>query len=121
MNEIMGAYTSKRFKADLESLRRNDPTLVVLNYEQTSLGDEGARALAEALRGNKTLKRLRLGQSGLSALGLQRLCRALCDTTVTPCHLRRLDLVWPNMRYSRSKVTGVYHVIGCLLSTLRVR
>lgn len=94
----MGAYSSKRFKADLESLRRNDPTLVVLNYEQTSLGDEGARALAEALRGNKTLKRLRLGQSGLSALGLQRLCRALCDTTVTPCHLRRLDLVWLNMR-----------------------
>lgn len=93
LNKKMGANGSKRFGADLESLRKNDPTLTVLNYEQTGLGDEGARALAEALRGNRTLKRLRLGQSGLSALGLQRICRALCDTTVTPCHLRRLDLV----------------------------
>ena len=90
----MGAYGSKRFKADLESLRRNDPTLTVLNYEEAAIGDEGARALAEALRGNKTLKRLRLGQCGLSALGLQRICRALCDTSLIPCHLRRLDLVY---------------------------
>ena len=90
----MGAYGSKRFKADLESLRRNDPTLTVLNYEEAPIGDEGARALAEALRGNKTLKRLRLGQCGLSALGLQRICRALCDTSLNPCHLRRLDLVY---------------------------
>jgi hypothetical protein len=88
----MGAYGSKRFKAELESLRRNDPTLTVLNYESAGLGDEGARALAEALRGNETLRRLRLGQSGLSALGLQRICRALCDTSIAPCHLRRLDL-----------------------------
>ena len=89
----MGAYGSKRFKAELESLRRNDPTLAVLDYESAGLGDEGARALAEALRGNATLRRLRLGQSGLSALGLQRICRALCDTSIAPCHLRRLDLV----------------------------
>ena len=89
----MGAYGSKRFKAELESLRRNDPTLTVLDYESAGLGDEGARALAEALRGNETLRRLRLGQSGLSALGLQRICRALCDTSIAPCHLRRLDLV----------------------------
>ncbi|CAI8037879.1 NLR family CARD domain-containing protein 3 [Geodia barretti] len=88
----MGAYGSKRFKAELESLRRNDPTLTVLDYESAGLGDEGARALAEALRGNETLRRLRLGQSGLSALGLQRICRALCDTSIAPCHLRRLDL-----------------------------
>ena len=94
----MGAYGSKRFKADLESLRKNDPTLTVLNYEEAAIGDEGARALAEALRGNKTLKRLRLGQCGLSALGLQRICRALCDTSLTPCHLRRLDLVYTCMR-----------------------
>ena len=89
----MGAYGSKRFKADLEALRRNDPTLTVLNYDQAGIGDEGARALAEALRGNNTLKRLRLGQCGLSALGLQRICRALCDTSVTACRLRRLELV----------------------------
>ena len=89
----MGAYGSKRFRADLDSLRRNDPTLTVLDYESTSLGDEGARALADALRGNETLRRLKVGQCGLSALGLQRICRALCDTSLAPCHLRRLDLV----------------------------
>ena len=93
----MGAYGSKRFKEDLEALRRNDPTLQVLDYDEASIGDEGARALADALRSNRTLKRLRLGGCGLSALGLQRICRALCDSTVVPCHLRRLDLV----RYTR--------------------
>ena len=89
----MGAYGSKRFKEDLEALRRNDPTLQALDYDEAGIGDEGARALAEALQSNRTLKRLRLGQCGLSALGLQRICRALCDTSVTPCHLRRLELV----------------------------
>ena len=89
----MGAYGSKRFKEDLEALRRNDPTLSALDYDEASIGDEGARALAEALQSNRTLKRLRLGQCGLSALGLQRICRALCDSSVTPCHLRRLELV----------------------------
>ena len=115
----MGAHGSKRFKADLESLRLNDPTLTVLSYEETGLGDDGARVLAEALRGNKTLKRLRLGRCGLSALGLQRICRALCDTSVTPCHLRRLDLVSKHQlvdecsRMNRSPTHSVYRpVIG---------
>ena len=100
----MGTNVSKRFKADLEALHRNDPTLTVLNYEELGTGDEGARVLADALRGNRTVKRLRLGQCGLTALGLQRLCRALCDTSVTPCHLRRLDLV---------SITSLYY-IECL-------
>ena len=89
----MGAYGSKQFRADLEALRRNDPTLQTLDYDGAGLGDDGAGALAEALRGNKTLKRLRVGQCGLSALGLQRICRSLCDTSLAPCHLHRLELV----------------------------
>ncbi len=89
----MGAYGSKQFRADLEALRANDPTLHSLNYEQASLGDEGAAALAEALQVNRTVRRLQLGQCGISGVGVGRLGRALCENRVLPCKLRRLDLV----------------------------
>lgn len=89
----MGAYGSKQFKDDLQALRANDPTVHSLNYEQVSLGDEGVRALAEALQVNRTLRRLRLGQCGVSGIGVGWLGRALCENRLVPCKLRRLDLV----------------------------
>ena len=97
----MGAYGSKRFREDIEALKSNDPTLQSLNYERGGLGDEGARALAEALRSNRTLRRLQLGHCGLTAVGLRTLVRALGDTSITPCHLRRLDLVSGLWAYER--------------------
>ena len=65
----------------------------VLDFEQSGLGDRGAHALAEALSSNGTLRRLRLGQCNITAVGLRQLSKSLCDNRVTPLHLHRLELV----------------------------
>ncbi len=114
----MGAYGSKRFRDDLEALRSNDPTLQSLNYEEAALGDEGARALADALQVNRTLRRLQLGQCNISGGGLGRLGKALCENRVVPCKLRRLDLVsvprlagWVG---SAKQYRSCKHLVRCL-------
>ena len=93
----MGAYGSKRFREDLEALRSNDVTLQALDYEQAAIGDEGARALGGALRGNRTLKTLKLGQCNISSAGLLALTRALHEERVAPSRLRKLQLVRPSI------------------------
>ena len=50
-------------------------------------------ALAEALRSNGTLRRLRVGQCNITAVGLRQLSKSLCDNRVIPLHLHRLELV----------------------------
>ena len=89
----MGAYGSKQLLADLESLRRNDPTLVRLNYENSQLGDDAGRELAKVLAGNHVLRRLRLGGCNLTASGLHNICRSLCENRIVPTHIRKLELV----------------------------
>ena len=89
----MGAYGSKKFKADLQALENNDPTLQSLNYVHAGLGDDGARALADSLRANRTLRKLQLGQCSIGAVGVRSLVQSLCDNSIVPCHIRRLELV----------------------------
>lgn len=89
----MGAYGSRQYREDLESLKSNDPRLYSLSLEQVPLGDEGTRLLARALHSNKVLRRLSLGHCGISPAGLQELTAALCDGRSVPPKLRRLELV----------------------------
>ena len=89
----MGAYGSRQFREQLESLKSNDPGLYALSLEQVPLGDEGARLIARALHGNRVLRRLCLGHCGISSVGLQSLVSALCDGRSVPPRLRRLELV----------------------------
>ena len=89
----MGAYGSRQFREQLESLKSNDPRLYSLPLDQVPLGDEGVRVLARALHSNKVLRRLCVGHCNISPLGLQWLVSALCDGRSVPPKLRRLELV----------------------------
>ena len=89
----MGAKEAKQMRRDLESLKRNDPTLRSLDYEGVQLGNEGASTLARALRTNTNLRKLLLGRCGIGAEGLHNLVRYLCEDRLIPSRLRKLELV----------------------------
>lgn len=89
----MGAKESKQLRRDLESLKRNDPTLRTLDYEGVQLGNEGAIALARALRSNTNLRKLLLGHCNIGPDGLRSMVRCLCEDRLIPSRLRKLELV----------------------------
>jgi len=57
--------------------------LETLHIEKMNIGDEGAEALADGLRGNTTLKHLVLttGSAGITSTGWAAFSRLLCDTS----------------------------------------
>lgn len=87
----MGAHGSKRFKDSLRALRADDPALRVLDCDGERLGDAGARIIAKALRRNRHLRGLKLGNCRITDAGLVRLTRVLCSNEVVFSHLRTLD------------------------------
>lgn len=89
----MGAKAAKELHRDLESLKRNDPSLRSLDYEGIQLGNEGANSLARALRSNTNLRRLLLGHCNIGPEGLHNIVRCLCEDRLIPSRLRKLELV----------------------------
>ena len=89
----MGAAEARQFRRDLGGLKRNEPGLKTLDYEGIPLGNEGAGALAKALRSNTNLKRLSLGHCNIGPEGLHNLARSLCEDRLVPARLRKLELV----------------------------
>ena len=93
---IMGAKETKQLRRDFEDLKRNDPTLRSLDYEDIQIGNEGASALAKSLRNNTNLRRLKLGHCNVDSEGLHHVVRALCENRLVPSRLRKLELVSKN-------------------------
>eukprot|EP01094_Clydonella_sp_ATCC50884_P028415 TRINITY_DN8513_c0_g1_i5.p1 TRINITY_DN8513_c0_g1~~TRINITY_DN8513_c0_g1_i5.p1 ORF type:complete len:225 (-),score=34.85 TRINITY_DN8513_c0_g1_i5:251-925(-) len=69
---------------------RGNTTLERLNLQFTRLGDEGTRVLADALRGNTVLTRLWLGKNKIGDKGAERLFDGLKGNTT----LKFLDISW---------------------------
>ena len=89
----MGANGSKQFKDSVRALRADDPSFRVLDCDGERVGDRGMRRIAEALRRNRHLRGLKLGDCRITDVGLARLTRVLCTNQVLLSHLRTLDLV----------------------------
>ncbi|MGH9344386.1 MAG: hypothetical protein ACRD19_11575 [Terriglobia bacterium] len=75
-------------KTVISRLEKDDPTLVTLTFEGQRLGDEGARALAQALKVNRTLTALNLAGNRIEDSG----ARALADALKSNKTLVSLDL-----------------------------
>ena len=69
-------------------LRNNDPILQRLDLSNNQISDEGATALAQAMKGNTTLQRLYLDNNQISDEGATALAQAIKGNTT----LHRLDL-----------------------------
>ncbi len=89
----MGAKETKQLRRDFENLKRNDPTLRSLNYDNIELGNEGCRLLARAVKTNTILRRLQLGHCNIGPEGLHDLVRSLCEDRLMSSRLRKLELV----------------------------
>ena len=90
---VMGAKESRRLRRDLESLKRNDPTLKFLDCENIDIGSDGISALARALRNNTNLRKLKLGHCNIRQDGLNYLVKSLCEDRLVTSRLRKLELV----------------------------
>ena len=61
----------------LKRLKDNDPSLTMLLLERIQIGDNGVKALAEALKTNTSLTDLSLYSNQIGALGARALAEAL--------------------------------------------
>ena len=115
----MGAAEAKRFRADVDGLRHNHPTLKELNYENRQLGNDGANILAGGLRTNTNLRRIRLGGCGIGPEGLHIFIRSLCEDRLVPSRLRKLELVRWQLHFGGFWGSFAYelHLLFCLQST----
>ena len=66
-------------------LKSEGHSLEKLDLYRINFGDDGAIALAEGLRGNKSLKELQFwpSEAGMTAVGWSAFSRLLCDTSST--------------------------------------
>ena len=77
------------FQDFLKSLAQNDPTLVKASfYFRGCVRDEGAEAIAAALRGNSALQELDLRSCRIGSDGAEAIADALRENST----LRQLDL-----------------------------
>jgi len=61
----------------LERIRENDPTLTTIDLGGSYIGDEGAKALTEALKVNQSLTEIDLRNNDIGAEGAKALAKAL--------------------------------------------
>ena len=54
-----------RWEEDVKRLKANDPSLTTLNLNDNSIGNVGAKAIAEALKVNTVLTKLYLGDNSI--------------------------------------------------------
>jgi hypothetical protein len=66
-------------------LQSQNHSLETLNLRAIDFGDDGAIALAEGLRGNKSLKELQFwpSEAGVTSVGWSAFSKLLCDTSTT--------------------------------------
>jgi Ran GTPase-activating protein (RanGAP) involved in mRNA processing and transport len=75
-------------KKSVKRLKANDPSLTELNLTAKSIGDDGAKAIAEALKVNTVLTSLSLDDNSIGDDGAKAIAEGLKVNTV----LTRLDL-----------------------------
>jgi len=66
-----------KLKELCERLKTNDPSLIELNLDYGNLGVDGARALRDALRGNKIVSRIHIHHANLGFKGTKILFEGL--------------------------------------------
>ena len=77
----------------LKKIRSNDPTLTTLDLSYNNIGDEGAKVIADALKGNKTLTTLDLSHNNIEVEGTKALAEALKDNkTLTTLNLSHNEI-----------------------------
>ena len=76
-----GGRADKKLADAVRRLRANDAGLTKLDLTYEVIGDEGAKALAEALRGNTGLRELDLWGNGIGDAGAAALAEALRGNT----------------------------------------
>ena len=73
----------------ISRVANNDPSLTSLDLFLNGIGDDGAKALAAALKNNTSLTSLNLGGNGIGAEGAKALATALkTNTSLTSLNLR---------------------------------
>jgi len=78
----------KRGNKDIQRLKENDPTLIILSFEYDRMGYDEAQVLAEALKVNTSLEELDFNHSKIGNKG----ARALADALKVNTTLKELDL-----------------------------
>lgn len=67
----------KRGNKDIQRLKENDPTLIILSFEYDRMGYDEAQVLAEALKVNTSLEELDFNHSKIGNKGARALAEAL--------------------------------------------
>ena len=81
---IYGVHLGESVLSFLSTLLRSEScslTTLRLSYLRSPLRDDAAAALADALKGNKSLKRLSFDPAALTSVGWSAFKRLLCDTS----------------------------------------
>jgi Ran GTPase-activating protein (RanGAP) involved in mRNA processing and transport len=88
MLKSVGWKKETELEKSVKRLKANDPSLTELNLYYNSIGDDGAKAIAEALKDNTVLTTLYLGYNSIGDDGAKAIAEALKVNTV----LTSLDL-----------------------------
>ena len=91
INAISDEIGRKVVRNAVEILYKNDPQITKLKLQSSKIGNEGARALAEALEGNQTLQQLKLKANQIDVEGAEAIANAIEKTRQIP--LQKLILV----------------------------
>ena len=106
------AESSKKLRDNVQRVAENDRTYVEVNCENSSAGDRGAVALAEALRTNTRARILKLGGCDISHVGAQAIVDSLSNP-LKKSRLRRLEFVrrnhTPFIALTRPRANVVVH------------
>merc|ERR1712125_76397 len=89
---LCGGYSVSVLAPFMDRITTNQ-SLLVLRLADNKLGDAGAVALVNLLRGNKSLLSVSVDNSGMSFDGLIALCYALRSNQT----LLRFDMPWEDM------------------------
>jgi len=83
-NVMRGGVLSAELTDIIRQLKSNDPVLTTLIFSRKNIGDEGATAIAEALKTNTTLTELDIRLNGIDDEGATAIAEALkTNTTLT--------------------------------------
>ena len=116
-----------------QAFLRGGASLTVLDMSANDIGDEGASSLGQALRVNRSLTALKLGDCGIGSAGLEALACGLCvnggvmlelnlwGNSVGPAGLQALSAAWAGRKAAALERWGadcVGTAPGCALQKL---